>query len=56
MNCFNVFKMRFAVSMVNAKGKTYEETMIANNKKEAIRQAQDINPYSKVIEANWVYK
>ena len=48
--------MRFAVSMVNQQGKTHEETFIANNKKEAMWQAQDCNPYSKVIEANWVYK
>ena len=48
--------MRFAVIMINAKGKTHEETIIANNKKEAMWQAQDCNPYSKIIEANWVYK
>ena len=48
--------MRFAVIMVNQKGKKYEETIIANNKKEAMWKAQDSNPYSKVIEANWVYK
>jgi len=50
------FVMRFAVSMVNSKGKTYEETIIANNKKEAMWQAQDCNPYSTIIEVNWVYK
>ena len=48
--------MRFSVIMINQKGKTYEETIIADNKKEAMWQAQDCNPYSKVIEANWVYK
>ena len=48
--------MRFEVSMVDRKGQRFEETIIANNKKEAIWQAQDCNPYSKVIEANWVYK
>ncbi len=48
--------MRFAVLMVNSKGKKYEETIIANNKKEAMWQAQDCNPYAKVIEANWVDK
>ena len=48
--------MRFSVSMVSQKGKAHEETFIANNKKEAMWQAQDCNPYSKVIEANWVYK
>ena len=48
--------MRFAVKMVNSKGKTHEETIIANNKHEAMQQAQDCNPFSKIIEANWVYK
>ena len=48
--------MRFSVIMINQKGKKYEETIIADNKKEAIWQAQDCNPYSKIIDANWVYK
>tara|TARA_Y100001968_G_scaffold214143_1_gene197021 strand:+ start:286 stop:432 length:147 start_codon:yes stop_codon:yes gene_type:complete len=48
--------MRFSVSMVNSKVKMHEETIIANNKQEAMWQAQDCNPYSKVIEAYWVYK
>ena len=48
--------MRFAVTMVNSKGKAHEETIIANNKQEAMWQAQDYNPFSKIIEANWVYK
>tara|TARA_B100000965_G_scaffold404637_1_gene436036 strand:+ start:7761 stop:7907 length:147 start_codon:yes stop_codon:yes gene_type:complete len=48
--------MRFAVSMVNFKGKIHEETFIANNKIEAMWQAQDCNPYSKIIGVNWVYK
>ena len=48
--------MRFAVKMVNQKGKTHEEIIIADNKKEAIWHAQDCNPYSKILEANWVYK
>ena len=42
--------------MVTSKGKIHEETFIANNKKEAMWQAQDSNPFSKIIEANWVYK
>ena len=42
--------------MINQKGKQYEETIIADNKKEAMWQAQDYNPYSKIIDANWVYK
>tara|TARA_Y100001968_G_scaffold251434_1_gene236634 strand:+ start:337 stop:483 length:147 start_codon:yes stop_codon:yes gene_type:complete len=48
--------MRFAVSMVDRKGNSYEETIIANNKKDAMWQAQDCNPYAKVIEVNWLYK
>ena len=48
--------MRFAVIMVNSKGKTHEETIIANNKEEAMWQAQDCNPYFTVIDAKWVYK
>ena len=48
--------MRFAVTMVNPKGQKHEETIIANNKQEAMWQAQDCNPFSKIIEANWVYK
>ena len=42
--------MRFAVTMVNSKGKIHEETIIANNKQEAMWQAQDCNPFSKIIE------
>ena len=48
--------MRFAAIMVNQKGKTLEETIIANNKTEAIWQAQNCNPYSKLIEVNYEYK
>ena len=54
--CLSISSMRFSVIMINQKGKTYEETIIADNKKEAMWQAQDCNPYSKVIQANWVYK
>jgi len=56
MNVYPLSAMRFAVTMINSKGKTHEETIIANNKKEAMWQAQDCNPFSKIIEANWVYK
>ena len=55
-NAFPLSAMRFAVTMVNPKGQKHKETIIANNKQEAMWQAQDCNPYSKVIEANWVYK
>tara|TARA_Y100001968_G_C19145716_1_gene613658 strand:- start:186 stop:356 length:171 start_codon:yes stop_codon:yes gene_type:complete len=56
MNCFALFAMRFTVTMVTSKGKTHEETIIANNKKEAMWRAQDCNPFSKIVNANWVYK
>ena len=56
MNCLSFFSMRFSVIMINQKGKRYEETVIADNKKQAMWQAQDSNPYSKIIDANWVYK
>ena len=48
--------MRFKVSMINDKGHCHDDTVIANNKKEAIRKVQVFNPKSKVIEAGWVYK
>ena len=54
--CFSLSAKRFAVTLRTLEGKTYEEIIIANNKQEAMWQAQDYNPYSKVIEANQVYK
>ena len=48
--------MRFKVSMINDQGHCYDETVIANNQKEAIRNVKLFNPKSKVLEANWVYK
>ena len=48
--------MRFKVSMINDLGNYYEETVIANNEKEAKRNVQAFNPNSKVLEAKWVYK
>ena len=48
--------MRFKVSMINDLGNCHEETVIANNQKEAKRNVQTFNPKSNVIEANWVYK
>ena len=48
--------MRFKVSMKNNLGNYDEETVIANNEKEAKRNAQRINPNSQVLEAKWVYK
>ena len=48
--------MRFKVSMISDLGNLHEETVIANNEKEARRNVQTFNPKSKVIEAKWVYK
>jgi len=48
--------MRFKVSMINDLGSWHEETVIANNEREAKRNVKRFNPKSKVIEANWVYK
>ncbi len=48
--------MRFKVSMINYLGDCHEETFIANNEKEAIRNVQTFNPNSKVLDSNWVYK
>ena len=48
--------MRFKVSMINDQANLHEETVIANNEKEAKRNVQIFNPKSKVLEAKWVYK
>ena len=48
--------MRFKVFMINALGNCHEETIIANNEKDAKRKVQTFNPKSKVLEAKWVYK
>ena len=48
--------MRFKVSMINHLGNYHEETIIANNEKQAKRNVQTFNPKSKVLEAKWVYK
>ena len=48
--------MRFKVSMINELGNCQEETVIANNEKEAKMNVQTFNQISKVIKAKWVYK
>ena len=48
--------MRFKVSMINKQGNRHEETVIANNEKEAKRNVQKFNPKYKVLESKWVYK
>ena len=48
--------MRFKVYMIDDLGNNHEETVIANNEKEAQRNVQTINPNSSILEAKWVYK
>ena len=48
--------MRFQVFLINGLCNCHEETVIANNKKEAKKDAHSFNPKSKLLEANWFYK
>ena len=48
--------MRFKVSMINNLGDRHEETVIANNEKDAKKTVLAFNPNSTVLEAEWVYK
>ena len=48
--------MRFKVSMINDLGNSHEETVIANNEKEAKMNVMSFNPKAKVLKAKWVYK
>ena len=48
--------MRFKVSMINNPGNCHEETVIANNDKEAKMNVQKFNPKSKVLKVKWAYK
>ncbi len=47
--------MRFKVSLKKY-GKVFEEIVIANNKKDAIKVALKNNPDSTPIESNWTFK
>ena len=47
--------MRYKVTLYVG-GKTFEETVIANNVNDAKETAKVRNPTAKVISANWVYK
>ena len=47
--------MRFKVSL-KKHGKEFEEVVIANNKKDAIRIALKNNPDSEAINSNWTFK
>ena len=42
--------------MLNDLGNPHEETVIANNEREAIRNVEIFNPNSTIVEAKWVYK
>ena len=42
--------------MINDLGNRHEETVIANNEEEAIRNVLGFNPNSTLLEAKWVYK
>ena len=48
--------MRFKVSMTNDLADFHEETVIANNEKDAKRNLQSFKPNSKALEAKWFYK
>ena len=48
--------MRFKVTMINYLGDSHEETFITNNEKEEKMNFQTFNPYSKILEAKWIYK
>ena len=48
--------MRFKVSMITDPGNWHEETVIANNEKEAKRNVLTFNPKAKILEVKWVYK
>tara|TARA_Y100001968_G_C19025654_1_gene557308 strand:+ start:370 stop:516 length:147 start_codon:yes stop_codon:yes gene_type:complete len=48
--------MRFKVFMINNQGNRHNETVIANNEKEAKSKVLGFNPNSTVLEAEWVYK
>ena len=47
--------MRFKVTL-KKDGKEFEEVVIANNKKDAIKVALDNNPEAEVLYSDWTYK
>ena len=47
--------MRFKVSL-KKKGKEFDEVVIANNKKEAIKVALKNNPEAEVLNSDWTFK
>ena len=42
--------------MIDKENKTFKETIIAGNREEAKKAAQESNPTAKILSANWVYK
>ena len=48
--------MRFQVSMVDNNAKTFEETIVADNRDEAKKTALKNNPDAKIVSVTWVYK
>ena len=47
--------MRFKVSL-KKNGKEFEEVVIANNKKEAMKLALKNNPEAEAINSDWTFK
>ena len=47
--------MRFKVSL-KKDGKEFEEVVIANNKRDAIKVALKNNPDAEVISSDWTFK
>ena len=47
--------MRFKVSL-KKNGKEFEEVVIANNKKEAMKVALKNNPEAEAINSDWTFK
>ena len=47
--------MRFKVSL-KKNGKEFDEVVIANNKKEAMKVALKNNPEAQVLNSDWTFK
>ena len=47
--------MRFKVSLKKI-GKEFDEVVIANNRKEAIKVALKNNPQAQVLNSDWTFK
>ena len=48
--------MRFQVFMVDKNEKIFEETIVASNRDEAKKTAQESNLEAKIVSVNWAYK